>query len=167
MKSLLLTTAGLILSVNCYAKDPTAQAVLENRSGSKAAGTINFTQTKDDLKIDYKVTGLKANSSFGFHIHEKGDCSSADAKSAGSHFHKIAETGGTSKETPGAFAGDLPQIKSDAKGVAEGSVTANKVSLNKTNPVEGLAIMVHGGPDDVNKSSAPRIACGVIKSTMK
>lgn len=163
--TLLITSAGLALSLNVFAQtEVKAQATMESRSKSKAAGTINFTQVNDGLKIDYKMTGLKPNGTFGFHIHEKGDCSSADAKSAGSHYHKIAETGGTSKETPGLFAGDLPQIKSDAKGVAEGSVTADKVSLNKTNPVDGLAIMVHGGPDDVTKKSAPRIACGVIKS---
>lgn len=170
MKTLFITIVGLTLCLTASAKNEVkteAQATMESRSGSKVAGTMSFTQIKEDLKIDYKITGLKANSTFGFHIHEKGDCSSPDAKSAGSHFHKIAETGGTSKETPAAFAGDLPQIKSDAQGVAEGSVTTSKVSLYKTNPVENLAIMIHGGPDDVTKSSAPRIACGVIKSTVK
>ncbi len=175
MKTLLKTTvfvaAGILLSLNSFAKkdtptkDVTAQAAIEGRSGSQTAGTVDFKQINDDLKISYNITGLKANSTFGFHIHEKGDCSSADAKSAGSHFHKMAETGGTSKQTPGAFAGDLPAIKSDAQGVASGSVTTNKVSLNKVNAVDGLSIMIHGGPDDVKESSPPRIGCGVIKMT--
>ena len=167
MKLTLIIATGVFLTANCYAKNPTAQAVLESRSGSKTTGTINFTQKNEILKIEYKVAGLKANSSFGFHIHEKGDCSSLDAKSAGSHFHKIADVGGTSKETPGAFAGDLPQIKSNEKGLAEGFVNATQVSLNKSNSVDGLAIMIHSGPDDVTKPSASRIACGVIKSKLK
>lgn len=163
MKTFLVTLTGFFLSIQVYAAG-TARATLESRSGSKTTGTIDLAQKEDGLKIDYKVMGLAPNATFGFHIHEKGDCSSADAKSAGSHFHKVAETGGTSKETPGAYAGDLPQIKSDAKGVAQGSITMAKLSLNETNPVNGLAIMVHGGPDDVTKPSAPRVACGVIKS---
>lgn len=163
MRNFLIVTLTLI-SVTCFAKnETTAQAQLESRSGSKAGGSIDFKQVGTDLKITYKVSGLKPNSTFGFHIHEKGDCSSPDAKSAGPHYHKIAETGGTSKDNPAAYAGDLPQIKSDAQGVAQGTLTSSKISLDKTNPVHGRAIMVHAGPDDINKPSAPRIACGIIK----
>lgn len=164
MKALIFTV-GFILSMNCYAA--AAQAKLESRSGSRATGTVDFQQANEGLRIDYNVQGLKPNGTFGFHIHEKGDCSSADAKSAGSHYHKLSETGGTSKDTPGTFAGDLPQLRSNSKGEAKGNFTITRVSLNQTNPVAGRAIMVHDGPDDVSKPSAPRIACGVIISGAK
>jgi superoxide dismutase, Cu-Zn family len=163
MKTALLTLTTLLLSTHLYAST-SASAKLESRSGSKTTGQIDFSQAADGLKIDYKVMGLAPNSSFGFHVHEKGDCSSPNAKSAGSHFHKIAEKGGTSIETPGEYAGDLPQLKSDAKGVAQGSVTVTQLSLNGENAIDGLSVMVHGGPDNVKEQSPPRIACGVIRS---
>lgn len=163
MKAVFIVIGGFILSFNTHAATKHAKAKLESRSGSKVTGTVAFEQTDSELEINYDVKGLKPNSTFGFHVHEKGDCSSADAKSAGPHYHKVSDIGGTSSDNPEQYAGDLPQIKSDAKGVAQGSITTTKISLNKTNAINGRAIMVHGGPDDINKPSAPRVACGVIK----
>ena len=168
MKIFVTALASLFFSAQIMAAPvPAAKAELQSKSGSKAMGTVEFSQAGEGLKIDYKVSGLTPNSNFGFHIHEKGDCSSPDAKSAGSHFHKTADTGGTSKETPGAFAGDLPQLKSDAQGNSQGTVTMTTLSLTQANAVNGLAVMIHGGPDDATKSSPPRIACGVIKTISK
>ena len=144
-----------------------AHANLESKSGSTVIGSAEFEQLDNGLQIEYKIIGLRPNSIYGFHIHEKGDCSTPDAKSAGSHYHKVSDSGGTSLETAGAFAGDLPQMTSNDKGIAQGRVTVSNLSLNKINPVDNLAIMVHGGPDDVGKHSAPRIACGLIKPVKK
>lgn len=156
---------SLLLSLPAFATVG-AHAQLENKSGSKVTGNIDFIQNEQDLKIEYKITGLTPNSTFGFHIHEKGDCSSSDAKSAGSHFQKMSDNGGTSKDTPGMFAGDLPEIKSDSKGVAQGSVSTAKISLHGKFPISGLAIMVHEGPDDVSRPASMRVSCGIIKSTL-
>lgn len=140
-----------------------ATATLESKNKSTVKGTVNFTENASGgLDIHYTLEGLKKNQNHGFHIHEKGDCSSADGKSAGTHYMKVGETGGTSTDTPAKFAGDLPQIKADKNGKAEGTITVTGLTVDKNNPIDGRAIIVHGGPDDPSKASAPRVACGVI-----
>ena len=64
-----------------------ASSTLESKSGSNAKGEINFVWQGDDVLITGKFSGLKPNAEQGFHVHEKGDCSSADATSAGPHFN--------------------------------------------------------------------------------
>lgn len=142
---------------------PAAEAKLQARSGSKVKGTVQLIEASDGLQVRYKLSGLKKNEKHGFHIHEKGDCSSQDAKSAGPHFMKIADGGGTSSDNPDRYAGDLPEITADAKGNAEGTVRLTHGGLNKASEVLNRAIIVHGGPDDPAKPSAKRIACGVIE----
>lgn len=145
-----------------------ARAVMESKSGSKVSGTIIFEETPaKTLRITYKLKGLNKNQNHGFHVHEKGDCSSVDAKSAGTHFSPVAPTGGTSIETPQKYAGDLPMIKADGQGRAEGSFDTNTISLDADHPVLNRAIILHGGPDDPTKPSAHRFACGQIQAVTK
>jgi len=141
-----------------------ARADLAAKSGSKVSGTVDLVETSSGLSVNYSLSGLKKNATLGFHFHEKGDCSSKDAKSAGKHYLEVSPTGGTSKDNPQKYAGDLPQIHTDANGKAEGSFTVSNLTVNKENPVEGRAIIVHGGPDDLAKKSPPRIACGVVET---
>jgi Cu/Zn superoxide dismutase len=64
-----------------------------------------------------RSAGCKPGDTRGFHIHEKGDCSAADATSAGGHFNPGAQAHGRSGH--GAHhAGDTDNIVADAKGVA-------------------------------------------------
>lgn len=141
-----------------------AKAVMAPKSGSQVRGTVSFKETSGALKLNYDLEGLPKNGKFGFHIHEKGDCSSEDAKSAGPHYVKVAESGGTSVDFPGRYEGDLPQIKSDFSGRAKGEINVtSRLSLRDENGIIGRAIIVHGGPDDVSKKSSPRIACGEIR----
>lgn len=143
-----------------------ATANLESRSNSKVKGTVSFQDNgQQRVKISYKITGLKKNSENGFHIHEKGDCSSFDAKSAGAHYAQIAPTGGTAKDSPGRHAGDLPMIKANQEGVAEGTFEMSELSILGANAIDKKAIIVHGGPDDASKKSPPRLACGVIQAS--
>lgn len=142
---------------------PSVEARLEPKSGSKVKGIVQLTESSNGLQVRYKLSGLAKNGKHGFHIHEKGDCSSKDAKSAGPHFMKIADGGGTSKDNPDRYAGDMPEISADAKGNAEGTVLLSHGGLNKAQEVVNRAIILHGGPDDINKPSAKRVACGVIE----
>lgn len=144
----------------------TAEAELLSKSGSKVKGRVHFTELSNSLKVDYEMTGLLKNSTHGFHIHEKGDCSSADAKSAGKHYIQVAPTGGTAKDSPAKHAGDLPQIKADANGTAKGTFEVPILTISKdmNHTIVGRAIIVHGGPDNPQKNAAPRVACGVIET---
>lgn len=141
-----------------------AKAELAPKSGSKVKGTVEVTEADEGLQVRYKLSGLEKNSRHGFHIHEKGDCSSKDAKSAGPHFMKIEAGGGTSSDNPDKYAGDLPEILADENGNAEGMTMLLHGGLNKVSEIRNRAIIVHGGPDDITKPSAKRVACGVLKT---
>ena len=148
-------------------------AELEPKNGSQVSGQINFVQTADKVVISYNIKNLPNKQKFGLHIHEKPDCSSVDGKSAGGHYAKLDghEGHGTSLDFPDLYAGDLPQISSNRTGVAKGSFSVSNLSISGgasgTFSITDRAIIVHGGPDDKTKKSAPRIACGVLKSTVK
>lgn len=177
MKKFILLFSALALQIGCShsqtqsskndmaaaANNLMASAHMESKSKSKAQGHVNFTQSEEGVLVEYNFEGLAKNKKFGFHIHEKGDCSSDDAKSAGPHYMMLAETGGTSVDNPHQYAGDLPMVKSDNKGKAEGRFVVTSISLDGANPVRGRAIILHGGPDNLKKKSPPRIACGVIR----
>ncbi len=69
---------------------PAAVATLEPTKGNTAGGTVNFTQKGDKVVVTASVSGL-APGAHGFHIHEKGDCSSGDGMSAGGHFNPLRQ----------------------------------------------------------------------------
>lgn len=152
-------------------------ATIEARSGSQVAGTVTFTERiwrysgKDNLVVDvnYNITGLTPGDTRGFHIHEIGDCSAPDAKSAGSHFNPGRHAHGPA-ENPLSHAGDLGNITANPAGRAEGELRGlSKFSLQptRTNNVLGRAVIVHGGQDDLvsqpSGNAGPRVGCGVIK----
>jgi Cu-Zn family superoxide dismutase len=148
---------------------PTAGATLAPASGSAAAGKVRFEQRGDHLMVMGRVTGLKPGQEHGFHVHDKGDCSSPDAMSAGGHFNPLAKPHG---HHAGAerHAGDLPNLRADASGAADVHlrVTGLAVGSGPTDVV-GRGLVVHAGPDDYGSqpagNSGARIACGVIAAS--
>src|SRR5688572_29216457 len=62
-----------------------AVAKMESKSGSKVTGMITFTKARKGVRVVAKIEGLTLGK-HGFHIHDIGDCSAADAASAGGHF---------------------------------------------------------------------------------
>jgi len=103
---------------------------------------------------------------FGFHVHEKGDCSSADGMSAGGHFNPTGQQHGNPVSGP-HHAGDIPMLQSDANGKAVGSIVLSGVTLTPgPTSLVGHALVVHAGKDDYvtqpTGNSGGRIACGVI-----
>jgi Cu-Zn family superoxide dismutase len=144
-----------------------ASAQLTPTQGNTASGTLELTATGDGVRIAGTLQGLRPNGEFGFHIHEKGDCSSPDASSAGGHFNPANAPHGDPHGTT-HHAGDLPSAKSDASGNAQVDAVATGVNLASGDPgdVHGKAIVVHEKPDDYKTqpsgNSGARIACGVI-----
>ncbi len=141
---------------------------LQPKSGSQVSGQITFKDKgSNNLVIEYDLTGLKPKSSHGIHIHEFGDCSSDDAKSAGSHFDPLLKKHG-SPHSNQKHAGDLGNIKSDKNGEAKGTKSFRGLSLTGTNAIYNLSVVVHAAPDDFKTqpsgNSGDRIACGVILS---
>ena len=150
-----------------FARNPSATAVLAPTKGNSVSGTVNFVQKGEVMLVEAKITGLKPNGTHGIHIHEKGNCSAADASSAGAHFNpSSAQHGG--HNSPIRHGGDLGNLQADANGYAQASIEVSGISLSatETNSIVGRAVVVHGGPDDLRSqpagSSGARVACGLI-----
>jgi Cu-Zn family superoxide dismutase len=144
---------------------PTASANLGPTKGNQVAGTVTFVQRGDKVVVDARVTGLSPGL-HGFHIHEKGDCTAADASSAGAHFNprKGPHAGPDSAER---HAGDLGNLTADANGVAVYRVEVGGISLGtEADSIIGRAVIVHANADDLRTQPAgnagPRLACGLI-----
>ncbi len=139
---------------------------LESRSGSTISGTMKITEHRGEVRLRGSIHGLEIYSEHGFHIHEKGDCSAADASSAGGHFNP----GGTAHGAANAaihHAGDLPSLRADAHGVASIDTVISGVTLGEgPTSIKGRSLVVHGKADDYTTqpsgNSGPRVACGMI-----
>lgn len=143
-----------------------AVATLEPTQGNTASGTVNFVQTGDKVVVTARVTGL-APGSHGFHIHEKGDCTSPDGMSAGGHFNPHGKAHGN-PSAPDHHAGDMPMLVADSNGVASLTADLDAVSVGgNAADVIGRSVIVHKDPDDFatqpTGNSGARVACGVIR----
>lgn len=148
-------------------RGPSATAQLEPTRGNTTAGTVTFRQHGDHVMVTAKVTGLKPNREHGFHVHEKGDCSSGDGMSTGGHFNPTGKPHGP--QSTDHHAGDLPALKADASGNANASFHLSGVTIGSgAADLVGRGLIVHADPDDYKTqptgSSGARIACGVIKA---
>ena len=147
-----------------------AVANLAAASGSLVSGKLTLMAMDNGVHIAGDVGGLAPGSTHGFHIHEKGDCSAADASSAGGHFNPTASAHGRA-ESGAHHAGDIDNIVADASGVAHVNAHVAGVALGGggSNDIAGRAIVVHAAPDDYASQPAgnagARIACGVITVT--
>ena len=94
---------------------------LSPTQGNTANGALKISAAGSGVRISGTVQGLQPNSEFGFHIHEKGDCSAPDATSAGAHFNPTDQQHGHPQSQP-HHAGDMLNVTSDAQGVAEVSI---------------------------------------------
>ncbi len=145
---------------------PKAVAKLEPTKGNAVAGTVTFEQRGSAVLVSGTVTGLKPGTEHGFHVHEKGDCSSGDGMSAAGHFNPAGKPhghhGGMERH-----AGDMPNLKSDAYGNASFSFETTGISVG-SGPADivGRGLIVHRDPDDYKSQPAgnagPRLACAVI-----
>jgi superoxide dismutase, Cu-Zn family len=144
---------------------PKAAAKLAPTAGNGATGDVTFTRSGERVRVVAKVAGLTPGA-HGFHIHEKGDCSAADAMSAGGHFNPTQKPHGN----PAAgehHGGDMPMLVADAAGNASLDATLDGVTLDSgPNGVVGRSVVVHKDPDDYKTqpagNSGARVACGVI-----
>ncbi|HEY0504119.1 MAG TPA: superoxide dismutase family protein [Lysobacter sp.] len=147
-----------------------ANVNLASASASLVSGRLSVVPMRDGVHLTGEVGGLAPNSTHAIHIHEKGDCSAADASSAGGHFNPAGAPHG--KVDSGAHhGGDMNNIVADAEGVARVDVHASGVTLGggAANDVAGRAVIVHAAPDDYKTqptgNAGGRIACGIITVT--
>lgn len=174
----LLAAMGVMLTLGaCSSQAPATKAAaaartvavaqLQPTQGSKVSGSVQFTAQADgSVRVQGSVQGLPPNSEHGFHVHEKGDCSSPDGLSAGGHFNPTGHAHGRF-DAPAHHTGDLPSLRSDAQGTASVDFVSRSLTLDQgaTNVV-GRGLIVHKDPDDFTTqptgNAGARLACAVI-----
>lgn len=163
--ALLLLAAGLGACSSMTSSGPRGVATLAAKSGSSVAGTVTFSQQGDKVRVVASVSGLKPGQGHGFHVHDKGDCSSPDGLSAGGHFNPMGHPHGP--QGMPHHAGDMPALQADATGRAEATFLLEGVPLAAGEKgLMGKGVIVHADPDDYatqpTGNAGGRIACGVI-----
>ena len=148
-----------------------AVAKLSAKSGSQVRGEIKLTQVGSRVRIAGEVTGL-APGEKGLHIHERGDCSAADAASAGGHFDshepKNWSTRHGGPHAADRHSGDLGNIVFDQNGKAVVNMMVGGIAVDQ-GPIGiiGRALVVHFLADDLKTDptgdAGARAACGVIE----
>jgi len=129
---------------------------------------IDLAQIDSGVNITVKAKGLSPNSTHGFHIHESGDCSSEDAKSAGGHFSPAEKPHGA-PGSENSHMGDLGNLVANLDGEVDKGIFIEGATLNESGAgsILGRAFVMHAGADDFKSqpsgNSGKRIACAVIK----
>ena len=171
IRASIASTAAAMLLAACGgmapADGPGAKANLQPTKGNSASGSATFTQKGDRVQVVAKLSGLKPNQEHGFHIHEKGDCSSGDGMSTGGHFNPLGKPHAHPSTTE-RHAGDLPALKADASGNASLSVELDTITVaDGPTGVVGKGLIVHAQPDDYRTqptgNAGARIACAAIQ----
>ena len=167
--SSLLTLVSCLTLLGCASNlhGPSASAELLPTKGNVTAGSVLFKQVGSKVLVTAEVKGLKPNAEHGFHIHEKGDCSSGDGMSTGGHFNPTTQAHGE-HGVGSHHAGDLPSLKADANGVAKLTFESSTVSIgSEASNIVGRGLIVHRDPDDYKTqptgNAGPRLACAVIQ----
>ena len=136
-------------------------------------GTVKLSEdlVNNQIKIDLNLTGLKANSFHGFHVHEAGDLTDK-CTSMCAHFNPYKKNHGC----PGLkerHVGDLGNIKTNHKGEAKYTFYDNIIKLrgSKCN-ILGRGLIIHEDKDDCGQgdnaeslktgNAGKRIACSII-----
>ena len=163
--------AATLLLAGCAAMHghgggPSARATLEPTRGNTASGRVMFHSTADGIFVHARISGLKPGQEHGFHIHEKGDCSSGDGMSTGGHFNPGGKPHGHHGQSE-RHAGDLPSLLADAQGKADLKVRLQGPTIGGgAADIIGKGLIVHAMPDDYKTqptgNAGARIACAVI-----
>lgn len=143
-----------------------AVAVVHPTTGHHASGVVHFSESADGkVKVVADLEGLAPNQQHGIHIHQFGNCTAADATSAGDHYNPAGSPHALPPATT-RHAGDLGNVEADANGKAHYEITVETISVAGTrNPIIGRGIIVHEKPDtgaQPSGNAGGRAGCGVI-----
>ena len=161
-----VATALTLVACSTMQAPPSATASLQPTKGNQVSGRVTFTQQAQGVLVAVDVQGLTPNAEHGFHIHEKGDCSSGDGMSTGGHFNPDGKPHGAHAHAQ-HHVGDLPSLKADANGKVQLRFVSTSIAIQEgTANIVGRGLIVHRDPDDFKTqptgNSGPRVSCGVI-----
>ena len=168
----LIIASSLIMLSGCATQidGPSASARLSPTKGNITTGVVTFKTIGSKVLVTAEIQGLKPNAEHGFHVHEKGDCSSGDGMSTGGHFNPSGKAHGA--HGSGAnHAGDLPSLVADMNGNAKLSFETSAVTVGSgVADIVGRGLIVHRDPDDYKTkptgNAGPRLACAIIFKSM-
>ena len=173
MKKLTLTLLALSLSGGALAASTTVEMnMVTDQSVGQSIGEVTISETDKGLEFAPDLKALPPGE-HGFHVHANGSCQPAikDGKAtaagaAGGHFDP-QKTGKHEGPEGNGHLGDLPVLVVNNDGKATDPVVAPRIK--KLSEIEGRALMIHIGGDNMSDSPKPlggggdRYACGVIK----
>ncbi len=174
MKKLVLASGlvllGGLVAASTACSKPAAKhsktAKIQPKSGSKLGGTVELTEKKSG-GVEVVVTVHDAPAGVhGVHIHQKGDCSGADGKTAGGHFNPEGHKHGLPTEAE-HHLGDLGNITIDAKGQGRLSLFVKGANLTAGDAKSflGRALIIHAKKDDGGQptgNAGARLGCASI-----
>ena len=143
-----------------------ANAMIASLNESGVTGMAIFTQNGDQITLTAEIQGASPGL-HGFHIHEFGDCSAPDGKSAGGHWNPTDVAHG--KWGSDEFhLGDIGNITVGEDGTGSITLTTDlwEIGTGSDIDVVGKGIIVHADADDFvsqpSGNAGARIGCGVI-----
>jgi Cu-Zn family superoxide dismutase len=148
-----------------------AVATMASRADLAIVGSISFTQSGPDaptaVAAHFEGVGEGLLGLHGLHVHEIGDCSSEDFKSAGGHFNPMEVPHGGPEDAE-RHAGDLGNIECDQDGVCHLEIETSGLTVEDgPESVVGRAVILHEKTDDLvsqpTGAAGARLACGVIE----
>ncbi len=142
-----------------------ASATLKTADGTEV-GTVTFTEGADGTRMVAELHGVEGAGSHGIHVHETGECSAPDFKSAGGHFNPKGTDHACPPTTP-RHAGDFGNVDVSGDGSGHLDQTSDLVTVTPGDTsVVGKAVILHAGKDDCTSQpsgdAGARLACGVI-----
>ncbi|PZU08902.1 MAG: superoxide dismutase [Sphingobium sp.] len=164
----------LLASLSLAAAAPASTAVTYQLKGIGGAevGKVTLTDAPKGVLVHIEVSGLTPGW-HAVHFHEKGDCSDAMFKSAGSHVHMMTPTVHGLLNPDANDLGDLPNLFVAANGSGAAEIfspfvafraSAGRAALLDT---DGSAIVIHAKADDYMTQpiggAGERIACAEIR----
>ena len=147
-----------------FSRTKSAVATLSPTATSGVSGIVVFSGGGTSVDVHVTASGLQPGSIHGFHVHENGNCASADFMSAGGHFNPTHKPHGPQDKPH--HAGDMPSLLADPAGKIDARFTLEGVTLGGAEGFVGHAVILHATADDFDAqpagNSGARIACGVI-----
>ena len=147
-----------------FSRTKSAVATLSPTATSGVTGIVVFSGGGNSVDVHVTAAGLQPGSIHGFHVHENGNCASADFMSAGAHFNPTHKPHGPQDKPH--HAGDMPSLLADPSGKIDARFTLEGVTLGGAEGFVGHAVILHATADDFDAqpagNSGARIACGVI-----
>lgn len=142
-----------------------AVSVIYPTEGSRVFGKVTFEPAKEGgVQISALLYNL-APGEHGFHIHQYGDCSSADGSAAGGHFNP-GDMSHASPSDDNRHVGDIGNVIANQSGIAILKYRDPHMKLMGVKGIIGRSLVIHEKEDDLKTqpsgNSGGRVGCGVI-----